>query len=143
MAAAARIARNRDLLQEGQGLELVSMPGFASCFMLIGKTDHVTKHTIASDKDAWEVKTFVSAEILNTGYFTQIIDVVPTAVDSNISVARGQMCVQTCQVDTHQLPADIDMHILAYTHKCESARRAAIDGKTKQKKAQCFVRFSR
>ena len=111
--------------------------------MLIDKTDRVTKHIITSDEEAREVKTFVSAEILNTGYFTQIIDVVPTAVDSNISVARGQMCVQTCQVDTHQLPADIDMHILAYTHQCESARRAAIDGKTKQKKAQCFVRFSR
>jgi hypothetical protein len=69
----------------------------------------------------------VSAEILNTGYFTQFIDVVPTAMDSNISVAQGKMCVQTCEVDTHQLPADIDMHILAYTHKCESARRAAIE----------------
>ena len=86
-----------------------------------------------SDKDAWEAKTFVSAEILDTGYFTQIMNVMPTAVDSNIAVARGKMCVQTCEVDTHQLPADIDMHILAYTHQRESARRAAIDGKTKHK----------
>ena len=31
------------------------------------------------------------------------------AVDSNIGVARGKLCLQTCEVDTHQLPADIDM----------------------------------
>ena len=66
-----------------------------------------------SNKDAWEATTFVSAEILDTGYFTQIMNVMPTAVDSNIAVARGKMCVQTCEVDTHELPADIDMHILA------------------------------
>jgi hypothetical protein len=95
VAAAAWIARNRDLLQEGQGLELVSTPGFASCFMLIGHTDHITKATVMSDKDAWEAKTFVSAAILDTGYFTQIVHAVPTAVDSNIAVARGKLCAQT------------------------------------------------
>ena len=56
-------------------------------------------------------------------------------VAGNIAVARGKLCVQTCEVDTHQLPADIDMHILKCTHKRESARRAAIEVKTKHTKA--------
>jgi hypothetical protein len=72
-------------------------------------------------------------ELLEKNWRDKGFVVVPTAVDSNIAVARGKLCVQTCEVDTHQLPADIDMHILAYTHQRESARRAAIDGKTKHK----------
>ena len=76
VAAAARIARNSNLLQEGQGLELVSTTGFVSCFMLVGSTDHITKAAVISHKDAWETKTFVSAEILNTGYYTQSVNVV-------------------------------------------------------------------
>ena len=43
VAAAARIARNSNLLQEGQGLELVSTTGLASCFMHIGSTEHIDK----------------------------------------------------------------------------------------------------
>ena len=100
VAAAARIARNSNLLQEGQGLELVSTTGLASC-----------------NTDACQADTFklVSAEILDTGYYTRIADVVPTAVDSNMGVARGKLCVQTCEVDTHQLPAHIDMHTGTHT----------------------------
>jgi hypothetical protein len=56
-------------------------------------------------------------ELLEKNWRDKGFVVVPTAVDSNIAVVRGKLCVQTCEVDTHQLPADIDMHILAYTHQ--------------------------
>ena len=134
VTAATQIARTSGLLQEGQGLQLVSASGLASCFMHIGDTAHIDKGLVMSNKDAWEADTFVRAEILDTGYYTQIAHVVPTAVDSNISVTRGKLCVQTCHVGTHQLPAGIDMHILEYTTQCELARRAAIEVKTQHTK---------
>ena len=135
VAAAARIARNNGMLQEGQGLELVSTPGLASGFMHIGNTEYIDKGTVMSNKDAWEASVFVSAEVLDAGYYTRIAHVVPTVVGSNTGVERGSLCVQTCEVHTHQLPAGIDMTIMTYTDQQESARRAAIEVQTRHTKA--------
>ena len=86
--------------KEGEDLmQAARTPGFASCLMLtrIGPTTRETKTTVTImiDKHLWESLTFVSAQILDTGYFTEILNVLPTAVDSNIAVARGSLCVQT------------------------------------------------
>ena len=133
VSAAARIARSNGMLQEGQGLELVSVPGLASAFMHIGKTEYIDKGTIISNKDAWEASVFVSAEVLDAGYYTRIAHVVPTVVGSNTGVERGSLCVQTCEVHAHQLPAGIDMTLMTHTDKLESARRAAIEVQTRKR----------
>ena len=103
--------------------------------MHIGNTEHIDKGTVMNNKDAWEASVFVSAEVLDAGYYTRIAHVVPTVVGSNTGVERGSLCVQTCEVHTHQLPADIDMTIMTYTHQRESARRAAIEVQTRHTKA--------
>ena len=43
VTAATQIARTSGLLQEGQGLQLVSASGLASCFMHISDTAHIDK----------------------------------------------------------------------------------------------------
>ena len=71
-----------------------------------------------------EARTFVKADALssldNGGYFTKILDVVPVAADSAITVAHGWQCVQTCEVFASQIPTDIDTDKLSLSHKCES-----------------------
>lgn len=51
----------------------------------------------------------------------------------NLGIVLARQCMME-EENIHQLPADIDMHILAYKHQRESARRADIEVKTKHTK---------
>jgi hypothetical protein len=113
------VAQDHDMPAIDYNIPL-ARPSYAAALTLIGKTYHLEQKPQGEEARQWARCTFIDQDLLKTGYYTHIVDVLllPSPLTD---VPRGALCVQCVKVTSDHVPPNIDVRILAHSYKREAS----------------------